>query len=212
MKIATITPTRGDRPQFFDFARVQLDNQTVQPDTRLYMAYEPENGVFDLTQRVRKGVAMAKNYGAEAVVIWEDDDNYPSDYIETLLPHLKHNDFVGFENTFYYNIKNKTWMHQAHPKRSSLFCTAFKLSAIEDFLWPADHFLWLDIRLWEHARDTRKKVKFIEINPCTGIKHGHGLCAGKSHNRVLEHSDKDLSFLKSRVEDYQFEFYSKLKL
>lgn len=211
MRIATLTTTRGDRRIFSDFARVQVELQTVDPSFVYIIDSPPHNTEFDLVTRVKKGIEMARNDGVEYIVIIEDDDCYPSNYIETLLPHLTV-DFVGFESTLYYNVRNKTWLHQTHPKRSSLFCTAFRVAAMDDFIWPADHYLWLDMRMWEHAREKRKTIKFLQPNRCIGIKHGVGLCAGKSHKRVLENADRDMSFLRSLVEAYQFEFYSKLKL
>jgi hypothetical protein len=210
--IATLTTTRGDRGKIFDFVEVQIDKQTRQPDKRILINTPPDNGDVDLVKRVRQGLSLAKSSGIQRVYIWEDDDSYPSSYIEEMEKYFIEADFVGYDDTTYYNIKNRTWMNQTHPKRSSLFCTAFRLEALEGFVWPADHYPWLDIRLWEFARDQRKKVKLLKGNPCTGIKHGIGLCAGKSHSRMLEHSDRDLSFLKSRVEDYQYQFYSTLKL
>lgn len=210
--IATLTVTRGDRPQFFEFCKEQIARQTLKPDKAYMVTYPPKGNEFDLVQRFRVGYDMAVADGAEKVFVIEDDDQYPTNYLETLNSNLNGADFIGYDDTLYYNIRNRTWMHQTHPKRSSLFCTGFKVSALDDFLWPADHYLWLDIRLWEHARDKRKKVSLLTGNPCTGIKHNVGRCAGKSHNRILEHNDRDLSFLQARVEDFQYEFYSKLKL
>ena len=60
MKIATLTTTRGDRPQFFEFAKVQMDLQTVDIDFRYYIGYTPESSEPDLTQRFRKGIDLAK--------------------------------------------------------------------------------------------------------------------------------------------------------
>jgi hypothetical protein len=210
--IATLTVTRGDRPQFFEFCKEQIASQTLKPDKAYFISYPPKGSEFDLVERIKMGYHLAKSEGIEKVFIIEDDDQYPSNYLEVLNSNLNGADFIGYEDTTYYNIRNRTWMSQTHAKRSSLFTTGFKVSALDDFIWPADHYLWLDIRMWEHARDRRKKVTLLKGNPCTGMKHGLGLCAGKSHNRILEHNDKDLSFLRSRVEDYQFTFYSKLKL
>lgn len=209
--IATLTPSRGDRSQFLAFCKEQIERQTLVPDESYFITDPPTNGEFDLVKRIRRGYEMAKERGAERLYIWEDDDAMPSDYLQ-MMESSQDWDFIGYEDTLYYNIRNRTWMHQTHPKRSSLFCTGFRVSAMNDFIWPADHYLWLDIRLWEHARDKRKKVKLMSNNPCVGIKHNLGMCAGKSHKRILEHHDPTLEFLKSRVEEYQYEFYSKLKL
>jgi hypothetical protein len=211
MKMCTLTVDRGDRPKFFNFCLDQLRViHNGNMDNAIIINDPPENGEHDLVKRFKKGIQIAKEKGFEAVAVVESDDQYPSDYLQQV--YLNGHDFVGFDSTLYFNIRNRSWMNQTHPRRSSLFCTAFKLSAIEDFIWPADHYLWLDIRLWEHARDKRKKVKLLNTNPCTGIKHNVGLVAGKAHSRILEHSDRDLSFLKSRIEDYQYEFYAGLKL
>jgi hypothetical protein len=211
MKICTLTVDRGDREVFFNFCLDQLRIiHNGNMDNAIIINDPPTNHEHDLVKRFRKGVAIAKEKGFDAVAVVESDDQYPSDYLQQMT--LNGSDFVGYESTVYYNIRNKTWMHQTHPKRSSLFCTAFKISALDDFIWPSDHYLWLDIRLWEHARDKRKPVKFLGANPCTGIKHACGMVAGKSHYRLLENNDKDLSFLKTRTENYQYEFYSKLKL
>jgi hypothetical protein len=211
MKLCTLTVDRGDRKVFFDFCLDQLRiMHNGNMDNAIIINDRPENGQHDLVKRFKKGIAIAKEKGFDVVVVVESDDQYPSDYLERI--SINGADFVGFENTVYYNVRNKTWMSQTHPKRSSLFCTAFKVSALDDFIWPADHYLWLDVKLWEHARDRRKPVKFLGSNPCTGIKHGCGMVAGKSHHRLLEHNDRDMSFLRSRTEPYQYEFYSKLKL
>lgn len=211
MKACTLTFDRGDRPQFFNFCLDQLRvMHNGNMDNAIIINEPPISHEHDLVKRFRKGVEIAKAKGFEVVYIVESDDSYPSDYIDRM--YVNGADFVGYEDTTYFNIRNRTWMSQTHPKRSSLFCTAFKLSAIEDFIWPADHYLWLDIRLWEHARDKKKKVKLMTSNPCIGIKHAVGLCAGKAHKRILEHNDKNLEFLHSKLEPYQYEFYSKLNL
>lgn len=208
--IATVTPTRGDRKKFFEFCGIQIDKQTLQPTNKYFIAFNPDGPEPDLTKRVRGGYELAKKDGMDWIIVWEDDDCMPSNYIETLSEHFKDYDFVGYSDTLYYNIRNRTWMHQYHSGRSSLFCTAFRIGAMEDFIWPADHYLWLDLRIWDHARDKRKKVKLMTDNPCVGIKHNVGMVAGKAHRLKLENKDPGLQFLKSKVEDYQYQFYKSL--
>jgi len=207
---AIITPSR-DRPKMFSFCIEQLNRQEVQPTNRYYMNIPPVDSQPDLIRRIRNGIELAQRDGIDIVYIIEDDDQYPSNYFE--LMEIGDNDFIGFSDTYYYSLSFKTWRHQYHNTRqdgprSSLFCTGFRISALKDFRWPPDHYLWLDIKLWEYARDSRKKVKLMENNPCLGIKgHGEGMHAGKSHRLTFEHLDRDLTFLEKRTEPYQFEFY-----
>jgi len=207
MDFATITASR-DRPKMFSFCREQLDNQTLQPKNKYFINYSAKDSQPDLIRRIRNGIELAQSEGIDIVYIWEDDDCYPSNYLEIMQHNIGDNDFIGYNDTFYYSLKSRTWMYQYHPRRSSLFCTGFRISALKDFIWPPDHYLWLDVKLWEFARDTKKKVKLMEGNPCLGIKgHGEGSYAGKSHRLTFEHQDYDLNFLQRRTEEYQISFY-----
>ena len=213
MDFCTITPTR-DRPKMLSFCRKQLDAQTVQPKNRYFISYDAKDSQPDLIPRIKAGIELAQRDGIDIVYIIEDDDALSSTYLQVMHTNIDENDFIGFSDTYYYSLKSKTWMHQFHGDRqnggprSSLFCTGFRISALKDFRWPPDHYLWLDIKIWEYARDTNKKVKLLEGNPCLGIKgHGEGSYAGKSHLKVFENIDKDFSFLEKRTEAYQLEFY-----
>lgn len=209
-KFCTITPTR-DRPKMLQFCRAQLELMTIHPQSKYFINYNPTDSQPDLIRRVRSGIELAQRDGIDIVYIIEDDDCMPADYFE--LMDIGDNDFIGSDSTYYYNIKNKTWRYQQHPGRSSLFCTGFRISALENFRWPADHNLFLDIALWDFARDTRKKVKLMSDNPCTGIKgHGEGMHGGKAHKQVLENKDnEDMDWLANRTDDFQFKFLSKWK-
>lgn len=206
---AVIVPTRGDRPQFFEFCKWQLDRQTLQPKNRYYIAYEPESEEMDLVKRIKSGVELAKRDGIDLVFICEDDDFYPSNYFERFAPHFKSYEFFGGEHTTYFNLRNKTYKTWAHPNRASLFTTGFKISALNLFQWPSDNEKFLDIKLWEYAR--RRKKKFI-ISGTVGIKHGLGKTAGKGHIMRLGKVDTDLTFLKLHVDPVSFQFYKDLML
>lgn len=200
---AVIVPTRGDRPQFFEFCKHQLDRQTIQPKARYYIAYEPENNEMDLVRRIKSGIELAKRDGVDLIFCFEDDDSYPRDYFQRYLPRFKQANFIGDSMTYYYNVVTKRWSDFRHSGRSSLFTTAFRVSALEGFKWPDDNARFLDLSLWKFA----KRKAFVNSG-AIGIKHGTGLVGGKGHKMRLNYSDPEMKWLKSKVEDYQFQFYA----
>lgn len=168
----------------------------------------PKNDAVDLVPRIRQGIELAKKDGFTHVYCIESDDFYACDYLARPLDF----DFFGYSDTYYYNLRNRTYAKYLHPNRSSLFCTAFKISALEKFKWPPDDTIFLDLEIWKHASRGRFKVKLLKNNPNLGIKHGLDLCAGKGHKFNMRNKDEDLSFLKIRVDGEAFEFYKDLML
>jgi hypothetical protein len=206
----SITPDRGDRPHFFEFCIKQLNKVNNGHPTNAYLMNDrPKNGDMDLVPRVRQGIEMAKRDGFEWAFVFESDDCFPSDYFQRYEPHFKKYDFIGDSTTFYYNIKTLRWSSFKHAGRASLFTTAFRISALEDFVWPPDNSKFLDLAIWKFARN--KKKVFVNSG-AIGIKHGHGLVGGKGHVMKLNNADPERKWLKSRVEDYQFKFYKDLML
>lgn len=208
---ATLTCNRGkDRPQLMEFCNVQLDRLNPYPDMVIIVQYEPTSNQVDLIPRMKKGVQIAKGNGVETIYVVESDDYYCPNYFEQMA--IGDYDFIGYNNTVYYNIKKRTWERTYHD-HSSLFCTAFKVAALDNFVWPPDDYLWLDIALWKYAKQNNKKWKLIETdNPCIGIKHGVGKVGGKGHVQNLKNADPELKWLKGKVDNEAFEFYSNLKL
>lgn len=208
MNYCTITPDRGDRPEFFQFCLKQLTkmNGGKPPMNAYLMNDKPISEEVDLVPRIRKGVELAKRDGFEWCFIIENDDYYPADYF-SLFGDLSELDFVGFSETTYYNLRNQTYEMMQHPSRSSLFCTGFRISALDRFNWPKDTTTFLDIRLWEYAQ--RFRVKLLSNNPCIGIKHGIGKCGGKAHRNKLKFQD-DTRFLLHNADTEAYHFYYKL--
>lgn len=204
MTFAIITPTRGDRADLLNFTRSRIPPQFEH----IIIDYKPSSDQMDLVPRIKQGIEQAKAKGLEYVMIAEDDDYTPLDYYQTL--DFEGYDFFGFTNTNYYNLKNRTYQTFEHQDRSSLFCTGFKISALDRFDWPDDHWTFLDIRFWDYANRNGKEMKLLSDNPCLGIKHGIGKCAGKGHKLYLKHSDPQLNYLKEFVDEDAFEFYSLL--
>lgn len=201
----TITPTRGDRPQFLEFCKHQLSRMTVKPDRSYFIDYLPTGKDVDLIHRIREGVGQAAHDGFNEVFIIEDDDFYPADYFERM--QLGDNDFIGCLQTVYYHIKDRRFQVMPHSVRSSLFMTGFRISALKDFNWPERTSPYLDISLWNHAQ---RYKRFFTLPGAIGIKHGIGLCGGKGHWKTLKNADPDMEWLKGHVDTEAFTFYSTL--
>jgi hypothetical protein len=202
---AIITPSRGDRKPLLDFMRSRVPTSYEH----IVVDYKPTSEAIDLVPRVKKGIEIARAKGFEYVVIAEDDDFYPEFYFDDI--DFTDCDFFGYSTTLYYNLKNRTYQTLEHPGRASLFCTGFKIAALEKFIWPPDHWKFLDIRLWEYASNGDFRIKLYEDNPSVGIKgHGYGVHAGKGHTMRNKYQDDDLQHLKEFVDEEAFEFYKTL--
>lgn len=204
----TITPSRGDRPQLLEFCKHQLSRMTVKPTESYFIDTKPLSGEVDIVWRVRAGIVNAKLAGIDKVYIIEDDDYYPADYFERMT--LGDSDIIGCPYSFYYNLKNRTYQQMVHMNRSSLFCTAFSIKAVDlKFRRFKVNSPNLDIALWNESK--KMKRKFYDSG-AVGIKHGIGLCGGRGHKAHLKFEDKNMDWLKANVDNEAFEFYKGLKL
>lgn len=207
MKFCAIIPDRGDRPELTEHCLKQLDRMTVKPDELFHIRHKPYTSGYDLVHRIKVGVNLAKDEGFDWCFIIENDDYYPPDYFLRFQVFMDKYDFIGDDKSTYYNLRNLTHKTFAHQFRSSLFTTAFKLSALNNFEWPAPHTVFVDIDLWKYARF--KKRMFINTG-AVGIKHNMGLCGGKGHKMNMDNSDTELKWLKGKVDKDSFEFYTRL--
>jgi hypothetical protein len=211
MSIALLTCDRSDRGPVFDFCLAQVQN-FVTSGQHIVVNHPPENNKPDLTKRFKKGWEMAKDSGAEWVVVVESDDAYPKDYLHNLAMHFDRSDFIGSEFTHYYHLKSRTWEKTTHANHSSLFTTAFRTSALDKFPWRKAHPLFLDIDLWQYARKAGFRRTFTS-NKAIGIKgHGYGMVGGKGHVQIFPNKDPDMTWLKSKVDTEAYVFYQSLKL
>lgn len=207
---ATLTVDRGDRPQFFDFCMHQISRFTVQPKHTIIVNEPPTSEAIDITKRMKMGITAAKGLGIDIVYIIESDDYYSASYIEEMW--IGDQDFIGCSKSLYYNLQNKTYNEFPHPNRSSLFCTAFRISALENFPWPPENTTFLDLILWQYAnRYPQKKILLLDRSIGVGIKHGIGKRAGTGHRLTMPHKDSaDMNFLKSKVDGEAMIFYRSL--
>lgn len=204
---ATITPDRGDRPKFYNFCVHQLSRFEPAPTDYFPIDHEPTSREPDLTLRVRMGIAAAKAAGIDIVYIVESDDHYPKNYFEII--DIGDHDFIGCSKSLYYNLRNKTYAELTHEKRSSLYNTGFRISALEGFSWPPNNHVMLDLLLWKFAQ--KKNYKLVDHPVGVGIKHGVGMTGGKGHKMTFANQDDaEMSFLKSKVDNEAFAFYRSL--
>ncbi len=212
MSFVTITPTRNDRPQLLAFCKRQLDRMEIKPAQSYFIDYEPKSKEFDLVERIKIGVQAAIDAGHEYAFILENDDFYSARYFNAFSkPMADGVDFLGTTETIYYNLVNRTWQKFQHPGRSSLFCTGFKLSALQKFKWPKHDTVMLDLYLWGYSRMLKGSTKYFHNETIAlGIKHGIGVCGGKGHTMKLKHTDQHHAFLKSHTDLEAFKFYESL--
>lgn len=209
MEFATITPDRWDRPELLSFCKHQIDRMTVKPTKSYFITYQPAH-FPDLIERVREGIKRAMNDGFEFVFILENDDFYPADYFEKMMP-TESDCFIGDNKTTYYNLRNNTYRTFEHSHRSSLFNTGFNLNCIRFFDWPKNSTVFLDIDMWQFANDKGLKRRFVDSGS-VGIKHGIGMVGGRGHKMTMKNADPNREHLKTIVDKEAFEFYQKLKV
>ncbi len=205
-RFATITPTRGDRPQFLAFCQHQLSRMNVKPDKSYFIDYTPINNQVDLIPRLKEGIELAKMDGIDLVFIIEDDDAYNSNYFDNINFDC---DFIGEQITTYYNLRNNTYQDFEHRNRSSLFTTGFRISALDGFKWPQDDYRNIDVALW--AANQKKRIVWRKTG-AIGIKHGIGLTGGSFHDKRMKNVDKDWEWLSENVDSESYAFYKTLKL
>lgn len=206
MSIMLLTADRQDRPELLTHCKEQVSRFVSSFAEHQIIDYPAKNDRPDLTERVRVGYEYAKVQGYDWIAIIENDDHYKPEYLTQILRMTDGADFIGSEFTYYYNLRNRTWERTMHPNHSSLFCTAFRVSAMKDFKWNLANKVFLDLDLWEYARRFRRT--FVEL-PAIGIKgHGQGLCGGKGHVQVMKNKDPDLAWLKSKIDEQSYNFYS----
>ena len=209
MSHCLLTVTRGDRPQLLEHCKQQAHNFTASIGTHIIIDYKPKSFKPDLTERVKAGYDEAVRLGIDWIMIIEDDDFYDKNYLHRVLLKCDTSDFIGCEHSIYFNLKNRTWDKLIHKGRSSLYTTAFRVSAMKNFAWHRAHDVFLDQNIWNYAKRFRRT--FIDAG-AIGIKHGIGLTGGKGHTTIFKNCDPELTWLENNVSKESFEFYRSLEL
>jgi hypothetical protein len=198
-----------------------LANQTLKP---IYIAvenYPPASQKCDITPRYRTGYANCNAFSRQertldVIALWENDDWYAPDYLETMVEHWLMEgkpQIFGTAYTIYYHIKLRKYYKMDHHTRASAMNTLIKPGL--NINWGRiDEDPFTDLWMWKRSQlegRTFTPPKHISI----GIKHGVGLTGGKSHVDRFDRydpprgtNDSDLKFLKENMDAESFEFYS----
>lgn len=209
MKIGVLIITRGDRPKFLEQAKKMLKQQTLQPNEICIVDDEPLSNDIDITYRYRIGFERLKDK-VDVIIFVENDDYYSPKYIETMVTAWVENgkpELFGIAETIYYHLKLKAFNIIKHDGRASAMSTMVSTKLDIDF--PKDNEPFFDLHLWK----TYKGVTFKPKEPINiGIKHGIGKCGGKGHllSFRYDNEDTEMKWLKSKVDNESFKFYSSL--
>jgi len=191
-----------------EFCKRQVSKFTTH-SYHIIVDYKPVSSSVDISERILYGLCKAHELGVDFVFVTEDDDHYQPDYLSRF-GDVSQYDFVGCESTIYYHLGNRTWKKIDHPKRSSLFTTGFRISALKDFVFPANT-PFVDIKLWEFANETKKRIKFIKDTGAIGIKgHLEGKSGGAGHRMIMKNKDPQYKWLQQNVSKEAYEFYMTL--
>lgn len=211
MNIGIIIPDRGDRPDFLENCLRMMQRQTMQPVEIAVVNDPPESEACDITKRYRIGYDRLRNKNLDLIAFIENDDWYHPEYLEymsTVWESLNKPDLLGTKQTIYYHIKLRAHFTMYHNFRASAMNTLIKPDM--NFKWCVDHEPFTDIHLWKTL--TGNLFNAIGVYSI-GIKHGIGKCGARCHTDKLSRfifQDSNFEFLKSKIDEESFNFYSKV--
>ncbi len=197
--ISVITPT-GGRQQSFRLAERWMAQQTYSGTIQWIVVDDyPDPTVCTLGQEYvrvmpfwRPGMnTLARNLlrGLERVrfrkvVIWEDDDYYAPQWLETCAARLDEAALVGELQTRYYHVPNRCHQVLENKEHASLFQTALRDAALLELellcrvmVQPSGSSeSGLDVRLWKrvHQKARIPVLRAVSSGLSVGMKGGGG--------------------------------------
>lgn len=193
--ITVITPT-ADRPAAWPLAERWMSRQTVQPDQWIVADDGEQAAPLTMGQlhlrRARKetgGASLAMNVLAalphisgDVVIVWEDDDFYRANHIETCLKRLQRHRATGCTWLNYYNLQAKAWRRISNSC-AALCNTAFRAEctpqmqraaeqAMERGIYHIDRLFWRQVgTAGLHEQETVIGIKGLPGLAGIGIGH-----------------------------------------
>jgi len=222
--IVLLTPT-GGRPRQFELCQKWMAAQTYKgrvlwivvddclprtseikeafPDTWTIVHKYPfpvwRLGGNTQSRNLREGLRVIKalpQEDIEGIFIIEDDDYYRPQYLEKMRALLPGYEAVGEMCTVYYNVTTRRWKKHQNTRHSSLFQTAFVLSALKVFEESLD-FKFIDIAFFKRLNCV---YLFDNENLSIGIKGMPGRAGiGKGHQNTGPGNDPDCTTLQNLI-------------
>jgi len=216
MRIAVVTPTKGDRAKFLGELYKTIKRQTIQPDIHIVVDDVHESDYPDVTWRYKLGIQRAKDAYADVILFMEDDDWYSDTYIQQMCSMWKDAgkpQLLGLDTTIYYHIGLEKYVVLYHSGRASMMSTMITPELVipeHPNTNPS-----IDIRLWDATPAHRKRTITPSTILCVGIKHNLSSTAGVGHstlNRMYKNSIDDVGLvqLKEIVGSRAVKFYKRI--
>jgi len=215
--ITVITPT-GDRPLPFYLCQKWMLRQTRLPDqwivvddghdlrddlrvgsfTRVRRSPR-EDGKFTLLDNLRAALPFVSG---SKILIWEDDEYYAPEYIETVAERLDRYELVGIGHSRYYHIGSRGYHVHGNTEHASLAQTAFRVTFLPAFESQLQGSQFLDIRLWKTGADQHiyrdDPPLYVGIK---GMPGRAGIGAGHNPRYCYRKADGDGSVLQAWCRD-----------
>jgi len=146
------------------------------------------------------------------LTVWEDDDWYHPDWLETVFDHLPSCEMIGEIKCRYYNVRSRRFKQLSNHRHAALRATAVRGAGVEAFrecLQIPDRFY--DLRLWK-APVSRKLYDWGMTTGIKGLPGRAGLAPG--HDDEHGSIDRDMHQLRRWIgEDAELysRFYKEVK-
>lgn len=210
--VSLITPT-GDRPQAFELCERWIRQQTFGGPIQWIVVddgqapTETTAGQTVVRRPPGDGHTLPQNLAAalphvtgDFVIMIEDDDYYPPQYLELMVQQLQAAELVGERGARYYYLPTATHRHYLEHTHSSLCRTGFRRELVPLVQQCCEGNQSIDLRLWEQFNGTVRQWASSTVG-CIGIK---GMPGRKSHNAVRpETPDGGLATLKRWCPDWK---------
>ena len=184
MKVGALIPTMGDRQSIsFTFKRA------VEMGVEWIVCINKKSPTVDLWNKYLDGLNVLFNINCDVVLLLEDDDYYPVQYLQEMIEQWEKNgrpSLLGLQQAMYYHIYANKYHIFNNQNHCAAFCTLVSKEAKLPPLNESPHF---DVELW---RINDGKMVSITHQP-VGVKHGNGMVGGKFHNAErFKHFDEDM--------------------
>ena len=220
-RVACITVTRGDRPEFLQHCRYLMEEQ-LAPANHVVVSGDPGPGNYDMGPKLRMGMEWARENGYDLALVIEDDDWYGPDYVMESAEHWEKAGrplAIGIMAAKTYHIGRDEYMAWGFPQISTLANMGFNLARMDELFWSdvalddgrlsCPRAAWSQDAYFGLMHDVHCRLFTYQY---VGIKHGIAGCMLQHRKTVAESiKDPDHRILRALVDPVSYKFYQVLK-